>query len=516
MVQRSSDDLHRPGTARPGIGPRIAAGASGVGAKIREHGWWGLWAVLGLGLLLRIATLLFYGPVVYYYSGDATRYMRLSVSGVHGLFGDNAIPVGYPVFLALLRHVDSWLPLTILTQHLLGLVGAVLLYAAVRVVGAPRWAALLPVAVVALNGDEIFIEHGILTEALWMPLLALALYLLARSIRDPRPRRWLVAGGIALAGTVLVRSISEPLPIVAAIWAAVALPGMGSRRLKNAAAVLLPAIAVVGLYLVIAKPIAGGHSGLNEDSAALYGRVGQFADCSKFTPPPGTRVLCVNTPDSERAGPFYWTWNPASPLRSKFGFVNYFDGKKQQELKEFAVEAILHQPVEYAIAAGRDFVHFFVPWPVPRPESGIEERGMSFATVDPPYVETLATEYREAYTGVDRPVPSNGAKDIFGGYQSLFRVNGLLLLLMIVLGACGCFLGPAARRSAAALFLICGMVLLVVPPMFFTYDQRYALPSTNIFAAAAALGIAALVERFRRPLAEGSRESLAEAPEQVA
>ena len=32
----------------------------------------------------------------------------------------------------------------------------------------------------------------------------------------------------------------------------------------------------------------------------LYGRVAPFADCTKFTPPRGTEVLCETTPRSER------------------------------------------------------------------------------------------------------------------------------------------------------------------------------------------------------------------------
>jgi hypothetical protein len=476
----------------------IPAGVKGLGSRIRTDGWWGLWALLGLGLLLRLGVLGFYGATVYYYSGDATRYMRLGISGVSGLFGDNAMPAGYPAFLAILRHVDSWLPLTIFTQHLLGLVGAVLLYAAVRSVGTPRWAALLPVAVVALNGDELFVEHGILTEALWMPLLALAMYLVARSIRDERPRRWLVAGGVAIACTALVRSVSDVLPVVVAIWAAIALPGRGSTRLKNAAALLLPAIVVLGIYFAVSKPIAGGYSGLTENSGfSLYARVAQFADCSKFTPPPGTRRLCVATLPSDRPGPFYWAWDPRSPLRTKFHFNNIFDSKKQEELSSFARQAIVHQPVEYALTVARDFSLFFIPGAgTPRPYSGQFEREMSFGAADAATDSALADEYEEAYRGVGSGVPARAAMDIFGGYQSLFRIDGRLLFLLIVLGLVGCFLGPAARRSGAALFLASGFVLLLLPPLVSSYDVRYALPPINLFAAAAALGIASLVERL--------------------
>ena len=35
----------------------------------------------------------------------------------------------------------------------------------------------------------------------------------------------------------------------------------------------------------------------------LYGRVAPWADCTKFTPPPGTRALCEATPPSQRGYP---------------------------------------------------------------------------------------------------------------------------------------------------------------------------------------------------------------------
>lgn len=482
----------------------VTSGIRNLYAAIRSHGWGALWAVLGLGLLLRIGVVVFYTPTVFnYYGGDSARYMRLSFSGSSGLFGDNAMPAGYPAFLAVLRHVEDWLPFTIMTQHLLGLAGAVLLYAAVRAVGAPRWAALLPVVVVALSGDELFLEHGIFTEALWMPLLALAMYLLARAISAERALWWLVAGGIALACSAIARNLSEALPILLAIWAAVALPGTATLRLRNALAVALPALAVLGAYLVVAKPIAGGFSGLSENSGfALYSRVAQFADCNKFTPPPGSEPLCVDTPPDRRPGPFYWAWSTESPLRSKFAF-DMHDSEDQALLSRFAREALVHQPIEYAEAAGRDFVRFFAPdWGTPRPDSGTDEGAMSFEStagaaqaVSPP---ELADQYEEAYSGVGDGLAAPAVRSVLGAYQALFRIDGRLLLLLIALGVVGSILGRGRARAGASLFLLSGLALLVIPPLFSSYDIRYTIPPINLFAASAAIGLAALSERIGR------------------
>lgn len=470
-------------------------------ARLRPRGWAVLWWVLGIGLLLRLAVMVFYTPTVFnYYGGDSTRYMRLAFTGYDGLFADNAMPAGYPTFLAALRELWAWLPLTVMLQHVLGLVTAGLLYAAVVRAGAPRWAALLPLVVVVFSGDQLFLEHGIFTEALWMPLLALGLYLAARALSEPRARWWLASAGAALAVSALVRHVSQVLPVLVAVWAAVALPGTRGDRLRHAAAVLLPAILVVGAYFAVAKPIAGGYSGLTENQGfSLYGRVAQFADCTKFTPPKGTEGLCVDTPPDDRPGPFYWTFGPDSPLRT---FAPEDPDEYQSLLSSFGRAAILNQPLDYLQAVAKDFARFFAPGLGPtRTHSGSEAAAMSFEsdvpTAQGASLEQLADQYDEEYSGVGDGEASQTARTLLGGYQELFRVEGLLLLGLIVLGALGVLLERGTRRAGAALFLLSGFALLAFPAAFSSYDVRYTVPPINLFAAGAAFGLAALAARLR-------------------
>lgn len=470
-------------------------------ARLRIDGWWVLWLVLGLGLLLRIAVMVFYTPTVFnYYGGDSTRYMRLDFVGIDGIFGDNSMPAGYPAFLALLRGISDWLPLTVFVQHLLGLATAVLLYAAVVRAGAPRWAALLPLVVVVFSGDQLFLEHGIFTEALWMPALALGLYLVARSIEAEHARRWLVAGGVALSCAALARHVSQALPVVVAVWAACALPGERSARLRNAAAVLVPALLVVGAYFVVAKPIAGGYSGLVENQGlSLYGRTAQFADCDEFDPPRGTEPLCVDTPPATRPGPFYWTFGEQSPARTGLVYAPH-DSDYQDLLSSFGRAAIVNQPLDYGRTVAKDLARFFVPDAgIPRPDSGNDAQFMSFESTVPtsqgvPPAE-LAQQYDQAYSGVGSGVADSRARTLLGAYQSLFRVQGLLTAILIALALAGWVLGRGAIRAGASLFLLSGLLLLVFPPLFSSYDVRYAVPPINLFAAGAAFGLYVLASR---------------------
>jgi hypothetical protein len=469
-----------------------------------SHAW--AWKVAGgilaLGLLLRVATMVLYTPTVFnYYGGDSTRYMRLEFTGVSGIFGDNAMPAGYPAFLALLREINAWLPLTTMVQHLLGLGAAALLYAAVVRAGAPRWAALLPLAVVALSGDQIFIEHGILTEALWMPVLALGMYALARSITTASPGWWLIAGGAVLACSALVRHVSLVLPLVLAIWAVIALPGRPRLRVAHGAAILVSATLVIGMYFVVSKPVAGGYSGLVENQGlSLYGRVGQFADCDKFTPPTGSAPLCADTPPDQRPGPFFWTFGEQSPIRTALQ-VDGYNADHQELLAQFGRAAILNQPWDYLRTASHDFARYFVPdIGTPRPDNGSDAERMSFASTIPTAqgvsLEQLANQFDDAYSGVGNGRAGETARTLLGDYQSIFRVQGPLTLILIALAAMGAVAGRGRLRAGASLFLVAGVTLLALPPLLSSYDVRYSVPPINLLAAGAAFGLAVIAERL--------------------
>ena len=467
---------------------------------LRSSGNVALWAILGVGLALRLCVLIVYTPTVFnYYGGDSSRYMRLPGSGFSGLFSDVAMPAGYPAFLELVHASSNWLPLTIFLQHLFGLGAAALLYFAVVRAGVPRWAALLPAAVVVFSGDQIFLEHGILTEALWIPGLSLTMYLLARSLHAPNPLPWLTSAGSVLMLTSLVRNVSMVLILLLALWAAASIPAAPRIRLRNGLALAIPALLILGLYLGVSKSAGEGHSGLFENEGfALYARTAQFADCSKFTPPTGTEDLCVDTPASERPGPFWWAWSQESPLRAKFHFD--INSTHDQELVgEFAKEAIKHQPLSYLDTAGSDFIRFFAPEVgTGRIQNGVVPRYMSFGN-DTPVNQALglaetAEQVATKYSGVGDGEASHGARAALGAYQSIFRVDGLLGLLLILLTATGTIFGRGAIRAGAAMFLISGLTLLVIPPATSSYDARYGVPPMDLLAAGAAFGLAVIAK----------------------
>src|SRR5207248_5066415 len=131
---------------------------------------------------------------------------------------------GYPAFLKVLRAIWSAMPFTVGVQHLIGVVIALLLYAAARRAGASRGFALIPATVVLFSGDQLFLEHALLSETFWALLLTVAVYSLLRGVRDgSADLRWLALGGALVGASYVVRQVSSVLLVVAFVWVLFAL-----------------------------------------------------------------------------------------------------------------------------------------------------------------------------------------------------------------------------------------------------------------------------------------------------
>lgn len=438
-----------------------------------------LWGVLVAGAALRLFTMTAYSTVITdYYTGDQARYLRI---GFPELFSDPWMPALYPAFLRAVHAVSEWLPLTIGLQHLLGLLTGVILYAAARCAGATPVASLLPAAWVALSGDHLYLEQALLTETLWTLALAAALYTGVRA-SVTRDLRWLAGAGALLGAATLVRSASEPLPILLAAWAAWAWAGPWRARLRAAAVAVVPAAALLGAYLAIAGA-SGPYSGLGEMRGWLmYQRVGQFADCSQFTPPDGTRGLCSDIPIARRPGQLFWYFNPRSPAWKAFPALSPEDGGKAGA---FARAAITHQPLDYARTVAKDFVRFFVPdVGTDRRFAGSPPSDMAFNRRRPNPV--FVAKLRDRYSGVD--ATPNAGNRVLHRYQAIFRINAFTLAALLALVAAGVWRGGPGR-SAAVLGAALGLSLLVIAPLVAGYDARYAVPPAALLTVPAALGL---------------------------
>ncbi len=457
--------------------------------------------LFGVGLLLRILVMVLYSDVTLtYYGGDSARYMRLPFTGYHGLFWDPASPAGYPAFLQVARWVSHDIVFTIGLQHLMGIGTAVLVLLALRRLGAPWWAASIPAAVPLLSGDHLFLETSILTETLWMLLLAAGVWATFSASPYPRSPLRLALAGILFALSATVRQVSIPFALFFAVWVAWDHAGPLRDRLRFAGLLLLPALIVLGCYAGVAR-IEHGYAGFTDMSGFdLYGRVATFADCKDFTPPVGTRGLCNDVPPSKRVeGVNYYEYDPSSPYY-RAGLAQI--PRDASTAGRFARAAIEHQPLQYLKTVAKDFAQYVAPSAiVASKQAGVPPDGMSFAnTVPQDQGESsgqLASEYSGKYSHVDRSLPSQGIRELLGGYQEIFRLNGLAIVLLTFIAIAGPWVTRAHVRRASVLLLLLTAYLYVVPVAFSDYDVRYGVPPGLMLSAAAGIGAWGAIDRLR-------------------
>jgi hypothetical protein len=457
-----------------------------------------LLVLIAVAIAVRAVVLLGYSTTVLtYYGGDSARYLRLPFTGHVGLFSDPAMPAGYPAFLNVIRSVTDALAVTIGIQHLLGVATGLLAYAAVRQTRAPVWIAVLPAAVVMLSGDQIFLEHAVLTETLWTLLLVAGLAAAVRAMATDR-LDWFAFASILLAVSALVRQLSLVAPVIVAVCV-LTLPGAAGRRVLRAAAVAVPAVLIVVVYTLVATA-GSGRAGLGDLSGfSLYSRVGQFADCSKFTPPAGTRGLCERVPLDQRPGPYGYSYGADSPLVRAGLSASPEDAKV---LGTFARAAIVHQPFAYLRTVGKDFLRYFDPQvDAGRAAIGASPEQMSFGERSPVQQgaapSQLAQQLRARYSHVDPSTAGTGLVVLLGTYQAVFRVGGLALLVLILLTLAGWWRARDLARSGILVFGAVGAYLLVAPPALSSYDARYEVAPAELLAVSAALGLWALLVHRR-------------------
>lgn len=478
-----------------------------LGGPLRSTSiYWPLFSVVVAGCIVRIVVMLTYSTSVFLFqNGDSIRYARIPLAGAStGLFSDIASPAGYPLFLAFLREISAAMPLTVVVQHCVGIGTALLLYAAARRFGAPKGAAAIPAAVVLLSGDQIFLEHVLLTESLWAFLISAGLYTLVRANAARRTHEgWLIACGVALAAATTVREVSAPLVIVAAFWAAVVLHQGVVRRLRAGLVVIGSAMVAILIYAGIAH-LGNGNTGLVKlRGFQLYGRVAQFADCTKFTPPAGTRVLCQQIPPAERPGPQYYLYADSSPLRRhvKRRFSDALLGT-------FARRAILHQPRAYVGAVVEEFRRI-VGLGHARIGDGADPSTMRF-DLKVPFGSVAATPqkvaavYDSTYSSI-RVLPRPHWAHRLGRYQAFLRLHELFVIPLILLALLGAFVARGSIRAGIMLFLAAAVLLYVAPPMAALWDVRYGILPGELLTVAAASGGWAITQhrellprRFRR------------------
>jgi hypothetical protein len=427
-------------------------------------------------------------------------------------------PAGYSWLLAILGVITREVAAPVILQHLAGIAAGLVFYAAVvRLTGSP-WAALAPAAVVLLSGDLAYLEHSISSEGPFTLVLATTLYAAVRSLDQPRPLLgWPLAAGALLALGTIIRSAGFFLAPVVVLALLLARPRPWRANLAVPGAV---AGVFAGLLLcyAIASEVTHGRFEVGPSQGwRLYSRVAPFADCSRFTPPAGTEVLCESTPPEKRNGSDWYLYDEGSPARRHIGKF----GERDSDVGAFARQVVLHQPIDFVEELWPDIRGYYVPGAYPfrngaganldgqieweaslPPDSGDEAR---LRARNQRFMETFFDDFTE---DLDR-----AGLEFLDGYQRIFgiRFGATLLTVTTLLTLFGMLIGARRERIGVLLFGVGGLVLLIAPTLTVFYVGRYTIPLAGPMVAAgsiACLSLWRLESERRREEREASARAL--------
>lgn len=422
------------------------------------------------------------------------------------LFEDPLHPVGYSAFLVVVGVVTREVAVYGLLQHALGIAAALLMFGAVRRLTGSPWPALVGAAAVLLNSDVVFLERAIMSEALFVPMLAATLYAAARVIDDPQRWGWVIATGVLAGLTTVVRTTGIFLLLVLLVAILLSRPRPWRPRWGQPAAILAIAGTILCAYGFAnlaandrfeVAPTPGWH---------LYARVAPIADCSQFTPPEDTDVLCETIPFANRQGSEFYLVDPASPAYKLADDL----GDQDSKFGAFAREAILAQPRTYLDLVYDELKRFYVPSSYPyRPASG--------GDLDPQLDWSAPSGWTpEKLQRVDRVMErffnpfsmekSRGGLGALHDYKEVARFGGTLLSITTLLFLIGLLVGPRRSRVTALLLGGTGLMLLIPPAVSANYVGRYVVPAAAPLMAAAAVAIWTLwrMEGDRRRASAGA------------
>lgn len=450
-----------------------------------------LLVLLALAVVLRIVTILGYRWAIWF--PDSYPYVDVALHPRP----DPVRTFGYPLLLIVLRPLHS-VAAVVTVQHLMGLAVACVLYALLRRPhlfargrALPGWAAALAVAPVLFDGNQVELEHLLLSDTYFLLLVTVAAALVLWS---PRPSVGQVtAAGLLLSLAAVTRTIGMPLLIIMLVFLVIRRAGWKAVA-GGLAAGVIPIAAYCGWYAS-----ENGQFALSgTDGVFLYSRTMTFADCDEFGDklPVDAYALCDSTPPEQRPASHFYVWEESQIFRYPGGI---FAPYKSDLARTFAKEAIAAQPGDYFQAFLTDFGRTFrwdrPVYPDPKtysyyvfPETTQEYWPGKAETVAPYDDQSTATRVVEPYAGFMR------------AYQKAVYLPGTVLGVLLLAGLGGVLARWRAWGGVALLPFGYATALLVVPPATVLFDYRYVLPAVPFAAVAAAVALRDLDtwRRFRK------------------
>jgi hypothetical protein len=263
------------------------------------------------------------------------------------------------------------------------------------------------------------------------------------------------------------------------------------RRALAAGAAALAALVPLLVYAAIYNS-ENDHFGLTRASSwNLYGRVAPFADCGRFDPPAGTRVLCQTTPADERLGPTHWIFGLDSPGVVHLGGPQG-PPSSTDKVNSFTRRTLTAQPLDYLAAVGSDLRRYVTPGCCYRRAFGESPDGLVEDYLLQQYPREVAPYWSSQGYAV-----SDGSIDALAWYERHTRFDGVLMVLALLLALAGPLLARRGARLFPALFAGLALASMLAPVATLHYDARLAVPSFGLLGLAAGTGAWVAYRRFR-------------------
>lgn len=443
---------------------------------MRRH--WPIVLVLAAGAALRVVVMLAYDP--YFWFTDTSRYLKAA----ERLRPDTIRPWGYSGFLWVVRHGLS-LRGVVALQHALVLVLVAAVYAFLVRRRVKPWLAALAVVPLALSPLVVNLEHHLLSDWLFVCLLAGSALLLAWP--DERPAIWACAlAGLALAAAIVTRQVA--LVLVVPFLAYLALRRAGWLRTGAfAALVAAPVLA----YLAWMHSTHGVYGFSTWTGKMLYARVAPFAQCDRLGRLTAQqRELCDPRPPSRRPGPESYLWTHGhGPQRKLPDRVDL----------SFARKVIVHQPLDYLGMAAEQTGEVFLP--------GQHQRSGEACVAYWQYPGARPGGCRTDAVGTHiwKEHPFKVSQPLVDGLQTYQHADwpiGPIMLACLLLTVAAVAWRPRFRmwrpRLDAAFLAVLGLGVTAAAMATATFSYRYTMPMYATVPAAAALAVTQLAATRRR------------------